>query len=223
MQARYYDPSVGRFLSIDPKMPAAGNYWTTNRFSYTNDNPANNVDPDGRVVQIPATGDRKTVVGLINKLSSTQYVVDKNGNLKASSSPSSLSGSTTYSKVLDAAIKSSEIVTVQVAQTVTNSFDGQPVSVDEKGGGATQGGKGNPPGENGQLVTISGHPSTKLKDTTGAPLKDDASDILMHELVGHAEPRINGDGTGNAVQDENKVRQELPGGQQRKAESGHWE
>jgi len=49
MQARYYDPSVGRFLSVDPgeKTPVDGLY-VTNRYSYANNNPNRYVDPDGR-------------------------------------------------------------------------------------------------------------------------------------------------------------------------------
>jgi RHS repeat-associated protein len=48
MQARYYDPVVGRFLSIDPDGVNAGNIFSSNRFSYANDNPIDNVDPTGR-------------------------------------------------------------------------------------------------------------------------------------------------------------------------------
>jgi len=47
MQARYYDPAIGRFLSVDPKAPSAGNAFDFNRFTYVNDNPVRNVDPDG--------------------------------------------------------------------------------------------------------------------------------------------------------------------------------
>jgi RHS repeat-associated protein len=48
MQARYYDPSTGRFLSVDPVQPAAGNSFNFNRYDYTNNNPINHTDPDGR-------------------------------------------------------------------------------------------------------------------------------------------------------------------------------
>lgn len=48
MQARYYDPVVGRFLSIDSVRPVAGNGFNFNRYDYANDNPARYVDPDGR-------------------------------------------------------------------------------------------------------------------------------------------------------------------------------
>lgn len=47
MQARYYDPVVGRFLSVDPVGPSAGNAFNFNRFSYANNNPIINDDPTG--------------------------------------------------------------------------------------------------------------------------------------------------------------------------------
>lgn len=46
---------------------------------------------------------------------------------------------------------------------------------------------------------MSGKSFDKLEDRNGNPLKDDAADILMHELVGHAIPDIVGTDTGNAL------------------------
>lgn len=48
MQARYYDPGVGRFLSVDPVGPSAGDVFNFNRYAYANNNPVNRIDPDGR-------------------------------------------------------------------------------------------------------------------------------------------------------------------------------
>jgi len=48
MQARYYDPQIGRFLSIDPATPSIGNPLTFNRFSYGANNPIRFIDLDGR-------------------------------------------------------------------------------------------------------------------------------------------------------------------------------
>ena len=45
--ARYYDPQVGRFTSIDPAKVTAQNYYSFNRYSYVNNNPYKYVDPDG--------------------------------------------------------------------------------------------------------------------------------------------------------------------------------
>lgn len=50
MQARYYDPVTAHFLTVDPKAPAPGNTFNFNRYAYANNNPINNIDPDGRQV-----------------------------------------------------------------------------------------------------------------------------------------------------------------------------
>lgn len=48
MQARYYDASAGRFLSVDPAAVTAADTFNFNRYGYAGNNPAKNVDPDGR-------------------------------------------------------------------------------------------------------------------------------------------------------------------------------
>lgn len=48
MQQRYYDPSIGRFLSIDPIDSNPNQPMTFNRYAYGNNNPYKYVDPDGR-------------------------------------------------------------------------------------------------------------------------------------------------------------------------------
>ncbi len=48
MQARYYDPATGHFLSVDPTAPTAGNAATFNRYAYANNNPIINQDPNGK-------------------------------------------------------------------------------------------------------------------------------------------------------------------------------
>lgn len=52
MQARYYAPGFGRFLSPDPDVPAPGNVFNFNRYEYVNNNPIMGVDPTGRIIQI---------------------------------------------------------------------------------------------------------------------------------------------------------------------------
>ncbi len=51
MHARYYNPNVGRFLSIDPTWSSAdvGTPQSWNRYSYVLNNPVRHTDPDGRV------------------------------------------------------------------------------------------------------------------------------------------------------------------------------
>jgi len=55
MQQRYYDPVVGRFLSVDPVGVSGTNGGNFNRYWYANNNPSSFEDPDGR-----CTGSRLT-------------------------------------------------------------------------------------------------------------------------------------------------------------------
>lgn len=48
MQARYYDPVIGRFMAGDPVGFQLDNPTSFNRYSYGNNNPHKYVDPDGR-------------------------------------------------------------------------------------------------------------------------------------------------------------------------------
>jgi RHS repeat-associated protein len=49
MGARYYDPTLGRFLSIDPAAFDEQELHSLNRYAYANNNPIKFVDPDGRM------------------------------------------------------------------------------------------------------------------------------------------------------------------------------
>ncbi|TQV66481.1 RHS repeat-associated core domain-containing protein, partial [Exilibacterium tricleocarpae] len=57
MQARYYDPVIGRFYSNDPVGPLGhlenGNIQGFNRYAYANNNPYKYTDPTGEVPAIP--------------------------------------------------------------------------------------------------------------------------------------------------------------------------
>lgn len=48
MQARYYDPVVGRFYSIDPQDFSPDEPRSLNRYAYAANNPYRYIDPDGR-------------------------------------------------------------------------------------------------------------------------------------------------------------------------------
>lgn len=48
MQQRYYDPTIGRFLSVDPVTANSGTGANFNRYWYANNNPYKFTDPDGR-------------------------------------------------------------------------------------------------------------------------------------------------------------------------------
>jgi uncharacterized protein RhaS with RHS repeats len=48
MQQRYYDPGIGRFLSVDPVTADGNSGGNFNRYWYANNNPYRFTDPDGR-------------------------------------------------------------------------------------------------------------------------------------------------------------------------------
>jgi hypothetical protein len=50
MKARFYDPSVGRFTSLDPLIRDPATIESVNPYSYVENNPVNNIDPDGRAL-----------------------------------------------------------------------------------------------------------------------------------------------------------------------------
>jgi RHS repeat-associated protein len=52
MQARWYNPELGRFLSIDPVGYQDGNTHSFNRYAYANNNPYKYVDPDGQIAKL---------------------------------------------------------------------------------------------------------------------------------------------------------------------------
>jgi uncharacterized protein RhaS with RHS repeats len=47
MQARYYDPRIGRFMSMDPVGFVESNPMSFNRYLYVNNNPYKYIDPTG--------------------------------------------------------------------------------------------------------------------------------------------------------------------------------
>lgn len=56
MQQRYYDPQIGRFLSVDPVTADGNTGGNFNRYWYANNNPYKFTDPDGRLA---CTGDNR--------------------------------------------------------------------------------------------------------------------------------------------------------------------
>lgn len=54
MQQRYYDPGIGRFLSVDPVTAYGGDARYFHRYWYAAGNPYKYTDPDGRILDIVA-------------------------------------------------------------------------------------------------------------------------------------------------------------------------
>jgi RHS repeat-associated protein len=71
MQARYYDPLTGRFLSADPIDIKPGDIYKFNRFDYANNNPIINIDPTGKDVFVDITRKRYTNKSVISTIKVT--------------------------------------------------------------------------------------------------------------------------------------------------------
>ena len=197
--ARGYDPRSGRWWSVDPlfkKYPSISSY------TYVANNPIIYVDPDGREIVVPNKDDRAAVLKIINSRARGTFAFDDNGKLYVVKKEGSEKYSEYYRDKLIEGIESDKTITINIAGKFT--YGGKDYDTDaDWGGGATAGGVGTD-----QIIWISGNENKNLKDTKGKSLRDEAADILAHELVGHAIPGVAGSDTGNAVENENKVRKE---------------
>ena len=86
MQQRYYDPAIGRFLSVDPIASDMQNGWNFNRYNYAANNPYRFIDPDGR--SIWTKGAKLLVNG--GDLAATTYGLVEDFNTASDSSNSFL-------------------------------------------------------------------------------------------------------------------------------------
>lgn len=205
--ARYSDPIIGRFLSMDPSPPSAKNAQSFNRYNYANNNPFRYTDPDGREVISADSKNNNAITNMINSKVPGVFSFDKNNKLHIVSGKNNgeNSGSSYYQNKLIKAIASKETISIAISKTTQDPDTKQIQDVFfDYGGGLTSGfAKGGR-----QEVTISGSDYTALQAKDGGYISPTSADTLAHELVGHAIPRIIGSDTGNAITDENKVRSE---------------
>lgn len=80
MQQRYYDPTIGRFLSVDPVTADSATGSNFNRYWYANNNPYRFTDPDGRAPNQAGTADPSHVYFALRGGSGLQALSDAHGS-----------------------------------------------------------------------------------------------------------------------------------------------
>jgi hypothetical protein len=189
-------------------------------------NPVRLVDPDGRApddVIVRNKSDRASILKMINSRAAGVFKFDDNGKLYQHESGSPETGSTYYAERLVSAINDSDVIEISISETAMDPSGDVKNVDDDAGGGMTLLGASKT--TKAARVTISGNGNTSLKNTEGYPLPDTPADILGHELLGHAIPWTVKPDTGNAVDNENKSREEQPSflNAQRKKDPAHVE
>ncbi len=121
MQQRYYDPAVGRFLSVDPVSANPNTGAMFNRYKYANNSPYRFTDPDGRTCQ---TVDAKASC-------TVDSYVDKKGNeiTRADMTKAQLKSVSGFEKSYTAAVNKlmanpSKVVTISMLGSP--SVEGKP-------------------------------------------------------------------------------------------------
>ncbi|ATB37102.1 hypothetical protein CYFUS_002523 [Cystobacter fuscus] len=74
MNARYYEPMLGRFISPDALVPSSGNPQALNRYAYVYNNPISNTDPTGHVPVVAAIATAASV-GMATGFAGTAFVM----------------------------------------------------------------------------------------------------------------------------------------------------
>jgi len=101
MQARYYDPVIGRFLAEDPmnmlSMEMNPGYF--NRYMYTMNDPINFIDPTGMVVELTGNAaDREAFLTAASDVSGLE-LTEKDGQLQAEGDITTESGASIMSAI----------------------------------------------------------------------------------------------------------------------------
>lgn len=199
MQARYYDPAAGRFLSADPIALRAGDDFAFNRFAYADNNPNGLIDPDGRDPQSPWY--QRAWVAVRNFLNSPAAMRVERAAAQGVIAAESSEGSPAEALVeADISISQAEMQVMQLeskAQAVRAAQS--PVVV----GGVKV---GNTPTQARQALQEAGHEGTPVTNNNGTEtgtihsISDKNMDVRVMDGGPNHGPRIVTNRTGNPNQ-----------------------
>ena len=200
MQARYYDPVIGRFYSNDPVGYTLENpVMSFNRYLYVNNNPYKYIDPTGMYLTAREE-DREQVLEHINSQGSSEYTFNESGFLEKVAGGKGSGSSDSFSNAIDEIITSDDMgVSVFISEVAST---GENVDSVYSGGATDTLTSGS------SDVFISGNSAT-LNGVGGSKISVSSAEILVHELVDHALPNFNAKGgPGTGYSNVNKVRKE---------------
>ncbi|MEL1263275.1 hypothetical protein [Pseudoxanthomonas putridarboris] len=189
-----------RFVSTDPVQANPNTGTNFNRYYYGNNNPYIFTDPDGRVVRSINPANNQKIEQYVNTRANGEFRFDKNNELqRVGDGPQAYPQSDYYNTQMKAGIQSSTNILVGIQPTI----NGQ--SIDAAHGGGVTGAL-----PNGDIAAlVSGNPLSTV-GANGSPIVEQAADIFMHEMVGHAIPQaLNPNPAGNAITNDNKARGEI--------------
>ena len=230
--ARYLDPRTSRWLTGDPAiyqgdyipvapinddarkhnknlpgMDGIFNIVNMHAYHYAGNNPVKYVDPTGREVQVLGDeADSQMILTYINLISEQQYKIEDGFLQICSSSGTNRYGSKQYSEIINYLIENGT-TTIQIGDTYLNE-NSQQIPLPTDYAGNIQAGYVYGNDTLGIMNVTVRNVNARVLLSDGTYGSRNPAEVLMHELAGHAQPRISGN-VGNAIEIENSIMREI--------------